>query len=151
MTYKNPYFFMTTEPIGWVFCQVADSYIYFLILKHIQTNSQFWKLLMMKESDGNIFGTNGTWVCVCVCVCLCVCVCVCVHCFVNFLQHFSCLDIIVKAFGAVKRPFAHGLYNSDIADLVLVSLKLIHDPSAVLPNDFNSYFTAWLYRYWAFS
>ena len=44
---KNPYFFVTTKTDG-VFAQMQIISSSFIILKHIQIDLQFWKLLMLK-------------------------------------------------------------------------------------------------------
>ena len=49
MPYKNPYFFVTTEPNRMGFFAEMQIISYsIIILKYIQINSQFQKLLMLK-------------------------------------------------------------------------------------------------------
>ena len=46
---KYPYFFVTTEPNRKGFSPIMQIISYsFIILKHIQIDLQFWKLLMLK-------------------------------------------------------------------------------------------------------
>ena len=65
MPYKNSYFVvtkMTTEPnqVGFIARIQIISYN-FINLKHIQINSQFQKLLMLKKSDCNFLGGQSVW------------------------------------------------------------------------------------------
>ena len=54
MPYKNPYFFVTTEPDR---LEMQISSYKFIILKYIQINSQFRKILMLKFRL-SFFGDN---------------------------------------------------------------------------------------------